>query len=161
MAKFKHTSKQIRKYGSFDEILAVKKKKKLLTIKIKELIKQEKYSLALSSINNYIEKYGIDCYILHEQARYSAAINEVDKARKIYKEIIDNDYENKYYSMYELAKLESEDGNYLLSISYLEGIISSNHKDKSHALLEIAKNLNYMGENGKAKKYLNDIMSVN
>ena len=152
------TCKRSRKYGTHDEKNGIRAKKRENIETIRELIKKNKFQLVEYSINNYLENYGEDEYLLHEIAKYKAAIGEIEEAKKIYKKIVDEDFENKYYSLYELGKLESESGNFDLAISYYEMIISSNHKDKSHALLETAKNLNYIGENKKAEEYLNIII---
>lgn len=161
MSKLRYTKKRIRKYGTFDEKNFIRHNKRDIVEKIRELIRNEKYQLVEYSINNFIEKYGEDCYLLHEKARYKAATNNIEEAKKIYKLIIDADSENKYYSLYELGKLESETGNFNLALSYYEMILSSNHKEKCHALLETAKVLNLIGENKKAEEYLNIIIDNN
>lgn len=135
----KSTSKQIRKYGTFSKRLDLNKTKKNQIVSIRSLIEEGKFSLAKVNIDNYIEEYGYDCYIIHEYGKYYEKQNLLDSAKNYFNINIENKSENMYYSLYELAKIEKEFGNYNKAINYLIEIINSKHLDKSHAILELAK----------------------
>lgn len=135
----KSTSKQIRKYGTVLKKQSLRINKKNQIFSIRTLLEECKFSLAKSNIDNYIEEYGYDCYIIHEYGKYYEKQNSLESARSYFNINIENKSENMYYSLYELAKIEKEFGNYNKAINYLIEIINSKHPDKSHAMLELAK----------------------
>jgi lipopolysaccharide biosynthesis regulator YciM len=126
---------------------------------IRKLIIQKKINFVKQNIDNYLEEYGEDCYIIHELGKYYDEIKECDTARNYYIKNINNNGDNKYYSMYELAKLEKLKHNYTNTINLLNKIINSDHKEKIHAKIELSKVYAEMEKYHDAEKILNSIIN--
>ena len=132
-------SKQIRKYGTYEEKIRERRKKKEKILNIHNLIDNKKFALALSSIENYINSYSEDCYVIYEYGRYFFRTCDYKKSKEYFLINVENNSENKYYSMYELGKIEKNEYNYEAALNYFDEIIESKHNQKCYALLEKAK----------------------
>ena len=152
------TKKQIRKYGTYVEKKVINDKKRKIVISIRNLMEEEKYSLAFINIENYISDYGYDCYIIHELGKYYEIQNEYNKAKEYFNKNVLNNCQNMYYSLYEIAKIQKIEGNNEEAIKNLIKIINSKHKDKSHAYLELAKNYMELEKYKEAEQILKDII---
>lgn len=130
------TSKQARKYKDYKSNY---KNKKEQIINIRELLKNDKRTMAKKCIDSYINENGKDGYVLHELGKYYYAMGEIPSSKECFEEVIENNYKNKYYSMYELSKIEKFYSNYDRAIQLLNNIIHSDHPEKCHAELELAK----------------------
>ena len=130
------TSKRTRKIQEYKQEYSTKKAQ---ILNIRKLLKNSNLRMAKSCIDNYLEEYGKDGYILHELGKYNYQLNNFDEAKYYYESVIYDDYENKYYSMYELSKIEKVNNNLDRSLELLNEIIESDHKNKCHAKLEKAK----------------------
>ena len=135
----KVVSKQLRKYGNRHFKRRERMIKRNSVEGIRSLLDERKFKLAETCIEEYIEENGEDCYIIHEYGKFYEKQFMLKKAKKYFEKNINNNSENMYYSLYELAKLEKYERNYDKAIEYLNTIIRSNHYDKSHALLELTK----------------------
>ncbi|MBP3461310.1 MAG: hypothetical protein J6K21_02760 [Bacilli bacterium] len=152
-------SKQIRKYGTYEEKTRERRKKKEKILNIHNLIDNKKFALALSSIENYINSYSEDCYIIHEYGRYYLKKFDYEKAKYYFSLNIKNNSENKYYSMYSLGEIAIFEYNYDLAIHYFEEIINSKHKDKCYSLLELAKTYILKEKYNESEKLLLNIIA--
>ena len=117
------TKKQIRKYGTYVEKKVINDKKRKIVISIRNLMEEEKYSLAFINIENYISDYGYDCYIIHELGKYYEMQNEYNKAKEYFNKNVLNNCQNMYYSLYEIAKIQKIEGNNEEAIKNLIKII--------------------------------------
>lgn len=152
------TSKQKRKYSG----LGVEKLyKKSIIENIRALLKKEKIKMAKNCIDNYIKEYGEDGYIYHELGKYYNCINEQEEAIKCYTKVIDNCCKNMYYSLYELAKIEKSKLQYSQAINHLNIIMDSNHSEKCHAKLELAKIYFIINNWEKSKQLLIELIDNN
>lgn len=155
-SEYYKTNKQERKYGDFIS-KRIDKFKKIEVIR--KLIKSDKFYLAKDIIDEYFEKYGEDDYINHELAKYYARINEFEKAKSIFEELVLYS-DTKYYSMYEYAKMERGNGNFDKAEELLNQIIISDHDNKEHALLELGKLYIDKQNYDAAKTILNQIIDA-
>lgn len=136
---YQGTSKQIRKYGTRGEKSRIKNDKINHISSIHELLSNKKTSLALKSIKEYINKYSLDCYIIHEYGKYYTQIDNYNEAKGMFFKNIENQSDNMYYSMYEIARIYKYECNYDKAIYYYEKIINSNHPNKCYPRFELAK----------------------
>lgn len=135
----KVVTKQTRKYGSKNDksVLKLEQCKKIDTIK--KLIKERKLLLAHKSIENYIDLYGNDCYIIYQLAILYIKESKYDKAKYYLNINVKNNSDNKYYCLYKLAQIYSHEEDYEEALNIYYEILKSNNHDKSYSLLEIAR----------------------
>lgn len=151
-------SKRKRKYGTYKEKREFHNKKREKIEKIRKLYEDKKYVLAKKSIDNYIDDYGIDCYINHEAGKYYLRIFELEEAESWFMKNYLSDSINKYYSTYYLGKIEFFRHNFDKAINYYTEILNSNHLEKEHAMLGMAKVYNLNGDYDIAEDYLKKII---
>lgn len=155
------TSKQKRKNKEKSKEILIKNNKKIQIKNILDLISDLKLNLAKKSIDEYILNYGDDCYITHAKGKYFLKINLIQDAKKCFIYNIENNSENKYYSLYELSRIEKTERDYESSIRHLSEILNSNHPDKKHAMLELSKVYNLAEKYEEAEKILIELINNN
>ena len=97
---------------------------------IKELIAKKQYSKALTEIEDYLEKYPNDSYGLFQRGCLYDEIGEKQLAKEDFQYIIDNKLESIHSSMFKLAMMEYEGGNYKKAVKLLiENIETSNYPE--------------------------------
>lgn len=131
-SKKRKIQEHIAKRKSYQE-----KKKKI--INISKLIENRKINLALKAINEYIEIYSVDCYLIHQYGMLYMSEHNLSKAKEYFLKNVEDDSDNKYYSMYEIGMIEKNKYNYKEALKYFDEIININCSNKCYALLEKAK----------------------
>lgn len=154
-------NKQIRKYGTYKEKKELKLTRMSKTDNIGKLIKDKKYKLALLSIKNYINEYGLDCFVIQKYGIYYKKLNEYEKAKYYFLKNIQNDSQNKYDSIYELGLIAKYEGDFDTSLDYFYQIINSEYRKKYDALLNIGKLYVLKEEKDMAEKIFLQIINKN
>ena len=106
---------------------------------IRGLIKRKQFVLAHEQIDEYINKYSYNCYIKHQLGKLSMKEENFEQAKEYFLMNIENDEDNKYYSMYEMGRIAYFEYDYDNAEYYFKQIVESNHKDKTYAMVELGK----------------------
>lgn len=83
-------------------------------------------------INEYIDLFGENSYIMLEKARYNRVLGNYEKAKEILEELIYEYPENMGYVIFELGKIYEHQKDYEKAIDTYKLIEKVNHKDKTY-----------------------------
>lgn len=146
---------KIKKYTNETKTQQIK-----LINNIKNLISNNQLILASEEIENYICEYPSDCYITHQMGKLEVKKNNLVKAKELFLLNINNNEKNKYYSMYELARVYFYEDNYESAQYYFKEIINSNHPNKMYAMFELSKIYERLNKIKDAENILNKILKT-
>lgn len=132
--------------------------KRKLIYNIRNSLSFDKIHFAIRDINKYIELYGRDCYINHELGKYYFKTKNYEQAKIEFYNNIENYSENRYYSMYELSKVELFFQNYEQAEKLLKEIIDSDHPQKIHAKIELIKLYDEIDETELELKLIDEVI---
>ena len=105
---------------------------------IRENLKYGNYGWGKKLIENYIDKYGLDCYVELEQAKYYYSILECEKAKEILIKLVNLNAKNIGYVLHELGKIYEKEHDYDKAIETYKQIENTNHKNKEYAYFSLA-----------------------
>ena len=102
------------------------------------MIENRKINLALKAINEYIEIYSVDCYLIHQYGMLYMSEHNLSKAKEYFLKNVEDDSDNKYYSMYEIGMIEKNKYNYKEALKYFDEIINKIDKKYSFKFSSIS-----------------------
>ena len=105
---------------------------------IRTTIEMQKQNSAKLQIEEYLELYGKDTYIMLEQARYYKLIGKIKESINILETLILENPYNIGYILFELAKTYQEQGLIEQAIETYKMIERTNHKNKTFAYNALA-----------------------
>ncbi len=120
---------------------------------IRENLKYKKYQLGKKLIEEYIDTYGVDCYIELENARYYRYLSNYEKAIEILNNLANTNPKNIGYVLFELGKIYEETKDYQKAIKFYNEIDNTNHKNKEYSYFALGTIYENLFDNEKAIYY--------
>jgi len=128
---------------------------------IRTTIEMKNTNSAYVQIEEYIDIFGENCYILLEKARYLKLINKLDDSIDMLQSLIESYPENIGYVLFELAKCYESKSMINEAIETYKGIENTNHKDKSYAYYSLANLYESIYMYSEAVSYYEKVISHN
>lgn len=135
--------------------------RKELLLKIRSQISYNHFDSARNLIDEFIDKFGDDCYLELEIARYYREQNQIEEAKKILINLIEINSKNIGYVIYELGQLYEKQYDYDNAVKIYQTIDNVNHQNKSYVYLALANCYLRNCEYDMAEDYYNKIIKEN
>lgn len=120
---------------------------------IKQLVRENKLSKALSDIEEYVENYPDDCFGVFLYASILMNLNQLEEAKVQLNKLIDNEDKNMYSAMYHLGCIERRQGNMDEAKEMFERVIKESPYEEGFSKIELAQ-IEYETDNFEKAKQL-------
>ncbi len=105
---------------------------------IKELLHKNKLSKALATVDRYLEDYPNDPYGLFQHANILLLLGYIDEAKKEFLNIVEQNLDTKYSSLYKLGVIAKQENDYDLACKYFRQNIEESPYAEIFSIIELS-----------------------